>query len=49
MLPHPDLGTRMGLYFLIKAGIANVAREEKSNFKIVAEGQQLLYAIVKPP
>ncbi|HOI33041.1 MAG TPA: UDP-2,3-diacylglucosamine diphosphatase, partial [Bacteroidales bacterium] len=39
---HPDLGTRMGLYFSHKSRIANVAREEKSNFKIVPE-EEMLY------
>jgi len=39
---HPDLGTRMGLYFSHKSRIANVAREEKSNFKIVTE-EEMLY------
>ncbi len=40
---HPDLGTRMGLYFSHKSRIANVAREEKSNFKIVAEEEMLFH------
>ncbi len=39
---HPDIGTRMGLYFSHKSRIANVAREEKSNFQIVPE-EEMLY------
>lgn len=40
---HPDIGTRMGLYFSHKSRIANVAREEKSNFQIVPEEEMLYY------
>ncbi|MBU2466099.1 MAG: UDP-2,3-diacylglucosamine diphosphatase, partial [Bacteroidetes bacterium] len=40
---HPDLGTRMGLYFSHKSRIANVAREQKNNFKVVAEDEMLYH------
>ncbi|MDA3944592.1 MAG: UDP-2,3-diacylglucosamine diphosphatase [Bacteroidetes bacterium] len=40
---HPDLGTRMGLYFSHKSRIANVAREQKNNFKVIAEDEMLYH------
>lgn len=39
---HPDLGTRMGLYFSRKSRIANIAREHKNDFKFVVE-EEMLY------
>ena len=39
---HPDLGTRMGLYFSRKSRIANIAREHKNDFKFIVE-EEMLY------
>lgn len=39
---HPDIGTRMGLYFSHKSRISNIAREQKNDFKIVVE-EEMLY------
>lgn len=43
---HPDLGTRMGLYFSQKSRIANIAREQKNNFKVEIE-KEMLYHYAK--
>ncbi len=40
---HPDVGTRLGLYFSHKSRIANVAREQKNDFKIVPEKEMLYH------
>ncbi|MDP2235161.1 MAG: UDP-2,3-diacylglucosamine diphosphatase [Bacteroidales bacterium] len=38
---HPDIGTRLGLYFSHKSRIANIAREQKNDFKIDIEKEML--------
>lgn len=38
---HPDMGTRMGLYFSRKSRIANIAKEQKNDFKIELEKEML--------
>ncbi len=38
---HPDIGTRMGLYFSHKSRIANIAREQKNDFRFVIEEEML--------
>jgi UDP-2,3-diacylglucosamine hydrolase len=38
---HPDIGTRLGLYFSHKSRIANIAREQKNDFKIEIEKEML--------
>lgn len=38
---HPDIGTRMGLYFSKKSRIANVAREQKAETPIPPEDEML--------
>lgn len=40
---HPDIGTRMGLYFSHKSRIANIAREQKNDFKITVEDEMLYH------
>lgn len=40
---HPDMGTRMGLYFSKRSRIANIAREQKNDQTIVVENE-MLYA-----
>jgi UDP-2,3-diacylglucosamine hydrolase len=40
---HPDLGTRMGLYFSKKSRIANIARENKAEFQLVVENEMLYH------
>jgi UDP-2,3-diacylglucosamine hydrolase len=40
---HPDIGTRLGLYFSRKSRIANIAREHKNDFKFIVE-KEMLYA-----
>jgi UDP-2,3-diacylglucosamine hydrolase len=39
---HPDIGTRLGLYFSKRSRIANIAREHKSNFRIIIE-EEMIY------
>lgn len=43
---HPDIGTRMGLYFSHKSRIANIAREQKNDFKVEME-KEMLYIFCK--
>ncbi|MBS4059776.1 MAG: UDP-2,3-diacylglucosamine diphosphatase [Bacteroidetes bacterium] len=38
---HPDIGTRLGLYFSHKSRIANIAREQKNDYKIDIEKEML--------
>ena len=38
---HPDIGTKMGLYFSRRSRIANIAREEKVNASIDMETEML--------
>ncbi len=38
---HPDIGTRLGLYFSRKSRIANIAREQKNDFKVEIEKEML--------
>jgi len=38
---HPDIGTRLGLYFSKKSRIANVAREQKPEYQMVIENEML--------
>jgi UDP-2,3-diacylglucosamine hydrolase len=38
---HPDIGTRLGLYFSHKSRIANIAREQKNEYKIDIEKEML--------
>lgn len=38
---HPDIGTRMGLFFSRKSRIANIAREQKNDFKVDIEKEML--------
>lgn len=38
---HPDVGTKMGLYFSKKSRIANIAREQKSEQRIDIESEML--------
>jgi len=38
---HPDLGSRMGLYFSRKSRIANIAKEKKNDFKVDIESEML--------
>jgi UDP-2,3-diacylglucosamine hydrolase len=38
---HPDIGTRLGLYFSRKSRIANVARDVNNKEKIVVENEML--------
>ena len=38
---HPDIGTKMGLYFSRKSRIANIARDQKSDFRIDIENEML--------
>lgn len=40
---HPDIGTRMGLYFSKRSRIANIAREQKNTQSIRVE-DEMLYA-----
>ncbi len=40
---HPDLGTRMGLYFSHRSRIANIAREQKNDFRFVVEEEMLFH------
>jgi len=40
---HPDIGTKMGLYFSRKSRIANVAREQKPEYKLVVENEMLYH------
>ena len=43
---HPDIGTKLGLYFSKKSRIANIAREQKNDFKIDIE-REMLYLYCK--
>jgi UDP-2,3-diacylglucosamine hydrolase len=43
---HPDIGTRLGLYFSHRSRIANIAREHKNDFKFIVE-KEMLYAYCK--
>ena len=38
---HPDIGTKMGLYFSRRSRIANIAREEKDNANILMDAEML--------
>jgi UDP-2,3-diacylglucosamine hydrolase len=38
---HPDIGTKMGLYFSRRSRIANIAREEKNNANIHMDAEML--------
>lgn len=38
---HPDIGTRLGLYFSRRSRIANIAREHKNDFKFEIEKEML--------
>ncbi len=38
---HPDVGTRMGLYFSKKSRIANIAKEQKSEIPMPVEDEML--------
>lgn len=38
---HPDIGTRLGLYFSHRSRIANIAREQKNDYKIDIEKEML--------
>lgn len=38
---HPDIGSRLGLYFSKKSRIANIAREAKNDFKVDIESEML--------
>jgi len=38
---HPDIGTRMGLYFSHRSRIANIAREQKNDYKLDVENEML--------
>jgi UDP-2,3-diacylglucosamine hydrolase len=40
---HPDIGTRMGLYFSKKSRIANIARENKPEYQLVVENEMLYH------
>jgi UDP-2,3-diacylglucosamine hydrolase len=40
---HPDIGTKMGLYFSRKSRIANVAREQKPEYQLVIENEMLFH------
>lgn len=40
---HPDLGTRLGLFFSRRSRIANIAREQKNDFRFEIE-KEMLYA-----
>jgi UDP-2,3-diacylglucosamine hydrolase len=44
---HPDIGTRMGLYFSKRSRIANIAREQKSNFKVIIEEEMIYHYCMK--
>lgn len=43
---HPDIGTRIGLHFSRKSRIANIAREQKNDFKVDIE-KEMLYIFCK--
>jgi len=40
---HPDIGTRLGLYFSHGSRIANITREHKNDFQFIIE-KEMLYA-----
>ncbi len=44
---HPDIGTRLGLYFSKKSRIANVARDVNNKEKMVVEDEMLYHYCMK--